>query len=1031
MLPPDVIIVNAPAHDTYEADANFTFTASVSGAMFECALNGTDYEPCSSPWTYQDLLPGLYVFRVRAVVDGIVDESPAVHAWRVRPPAETEEPDTTITAMPPATTTSSSATFRFTASELGTTYECSLDGSAFAACNSGITYPNLSVGEHTFRVRAIDAFDNVESEPASYTWVRTTGDGTPPIVLITDAPPINPDTGVVESDNARFEFEANEPVQGYLCSLDGAPYAGCTSPIEYLNLSPMLHQFRVKATDVFGNVGVATMYEWETIDVTPPDTQLIDGNLPTNPSGSSTARFEFTGTDNVTVIEGEVQVLEFECRLNGGNWTNCTSPANYANLQPGLNTFEVRAVDSEGNVDASPASYAWVILDGTPPETTIDSAPPASTQDTSASFQYSSNEGGSLFSCSLDGADFVECNLGSVSYTDLEVGAHWFQVAATDSAGLVDDSPASYVWTILPPPDTTDPQTTIDSGPAAETLATTARIFFSADEPANFKCSFNGGSFNQCTSPFQIANLTVGTYTLAVEATDLEGNVDDTPATFTWKVIPPVDTTIGGTPIDPTDATSATFTFTASQANASFECALDTHIETETWTACDSGTITYDGLAQGEHEFAVRASVGVDNVDPSPATFSWEIGDVTPPVITITDGPGDGSGATVTNENTATFTFSADPALEFGWSFVCTLDGGAPMACSSPFELDAADLAASTGIPSGEHSFEVSAVGQNLLVDPEPAVYDWTVEDTIAPETTVESTVPARVPVDLEPPLAITFGSNENLATFQCTLNGEDLGQCAGPPDNTYIADLPAGAYTLEVAAVDASLEANVDTSPVVVNFTVVGPPVTTIDTQTAPTDPTTDLTATFTFDADQDNVTYICSLDEVGFSECESPMTYTEAQLSAAAIANGDPATALGDHSFRVIAINDFGLMEDPPALHEWTIELPLDTVGPTTTISGPTTTQLGLPATFVLSGTDNQTLAADLSFECTLDGAGRVLRLAVRDHRPPARRAHADRGRGRRHRQHRRDARRATPGRSYRRCRRTRRRARTSVST
>ena len=165
----------------------------------------------------------------------------------------------------------------------------------------------------------------------------------------------------------------------------------------------MLHQFRVKATDIHGNVGVATMYEWETIDTTPPDTQLL--SWPSNPSGSSTARFEFTATDNITVVEGEVQQLEFECRLNDGNWFTCVSPANLINVGPGLNTFEVRALDAEGNVDPSPAGYAWTVLDGTPPQTTITSSPPAMTQDTSAAFQFSSSESGSTFACSLDSAD--------------------------------------------------------------------------------------------------------------------------------------------------------------------------------------------------------------------------------------------------------------------------------------------------------------------------------------------------------------------------------------------------------------------------------------------------------------------------------------------------------------------------------------------------------------------------------------------------------------------------------------------------
>ena len=177
----------------------------------------------------------------------------------------------------------------------------------------------------------------------------------------------------------------------------------------------------------------------------------------------------------------------------------------------------------------------------------------------------------------------------------------------------------------------------------------------------------------------------MGTYTLQVRAIDLALNVDDTPASITWTVVPPVDTTLGQTPVDPTDQTTATFTFTANQDGAGFQCALDTQLELETvlWTACDSGSVTYNDLAAGEHEFAVRAKASEENVDASPATFSWQIGDITPRVITVTQGPGDASGAEVTNETTAVFSFESVPPLPAGTIFQCTLSGGTPHPCAS------------------------------------------------------------------------------------------------------------------------------------------------------------------------------------------------------------------------------------------------------------------------------------------------------------------------------------------------------------
>jgi hypothetical protein len=84
--------------------------------------------------------------------------------------ADTTPPETTITAGPTGTVTSSSATFQFSASE-PTTFECSLDTSAFSACSSPTTYTGLGAGSHTFQLRATDTAGNTDPTPAQQTWM--------------------------------------------------------------------------------------------------------------------------------------------------------------------------------------------------------------------------------------------------------------------------------------------------------------------------------------------------------------------------------------------------------------------------------------------------------------------------------------------------------------------------------------------------------------------------------------------------------------------------------------------------------------------------------------------------------------------------------------------------------------------------------------------------------------------------------------------------------------------------------------------
>lgn len=63
-------------------------------------------------------------------------------------------------------------------------------------------------------------------------------------------------------------------------------------------------------------------------------------------------QLEFTGTDNP----------QFECSLDSTPFSVCTSPVTYNSLQTGFHTFKVRAVNSIGNADPTPATFEWKVL---------------------------------------------------------------------------------------------------------------------------------------------------------------------------------------------------------------------------------------------------------------------------------------------------------------------------------------------------------------------------------------------------------------------------------------------------------------------------------------------------------------------------------------------------------------------------------------------------------------------------------------------------------------------------------------------
>jgi hypothetical protein len=89
-------------------------------------------------------------------------------------PSDETAPETSIDSGPAAETVERSASFGFSSSEAGSTFECSLDGAAFAACLSPQAYAGLALGTHRFAVSASDAAGNTDASPATRTWTITT-----------------------------------------------------------------------------------------------------------------------------------------------------------------------------------------------------------------------------------------------------------------------------------------------------------------------------------------------------------------------------------------------------------------------------------------------------------------------------------------------------------------------------------------------------------------------------------------------------------------------------------------------------------------------------------------------------------------------------------------------------------------------------------------------------------------------------------------------------------------------------------------
>jgi hypothetical protein len=272
---------------------------------------------------------------------------------------------------------------------------------------------------------------------------------------------------------------------------------------------------------------------------------------------------------------------------------------------------------------------------------------------------------------------------------------------------------------------------------------------------------------------------------------------------------------IDSKPANPTNTTSAEFTYHSSPEGAEFECKLDL----ASFALCEHDGIEYPGpLTQGSHTFQVRAknSQGTG----SPASYTWTI-DLTPPTASINGKP-----ANPSSGSSPAFTYGSN---EINSTFECSLaeEGGGDSFVSCP--------SSGTTYPSlanGTYTFKVRATDK-AGNQGSAASYTWVVDNSLTDTTPPETTIVSKPPDPSgDSNASFTYASNEPGSSFECTLDGSGFAPCAA----TGIAytGLVDGAHTFQVRAIDTS--SNVDPTPAGYSFSVaLAAPVVTPPTTTKP----------------------------------------------------------------------------------------------------------------------------------------------------------------------------------------------------
>jgi flagellar hook assembly protein FlgD len=294
----------------------------------------------------------------------------------------------------------------------------------------------------------------------------------------------------------------------------------------------------------------------------------------------------------------------------------------------------VTATDGAGNTSTVQRN---IIYDKTPPLLTIN---PVTTPTNIMNQQVSGTmEAGAIVTVTcptagVGGMSYPTTTTWQTIIANMTEGDNVVSATAADQAGNV-SAPVTVVIVL----DTLAPDTLILSNPPALTNINGAGFTFTSTEAGStFECKLDQGAYAACTSPANFVNLLDGAHTLQVRATDAAGNMDQTPAAYTWLVdtIPPV-AVVTGMPQSPTRTTGAVLSVSGDDIQA-YKYQLDSGAYSPESAAAQPIVLT--GLGNGTHTVSVtgKDSAGNWQREESATVVSWLV-DLEPPVLTISTLP--------------------------------------------------------------------------------------------------------------------------------------------------------------------------------------------------------------------------------------------------------------------------------------------------------------------------------------------------------------------------------------------------------
>ncbi|RRN76935.1 hypothetical protein EIM50_22150, partial [Pseudoxanthomonas sp. SGD-10] len=322
----------------------------------------------------------------------------------------------------------------------------------------------------------------------------------------------------------------------------------------------------VTANDGNGGTQTATSLYTQILNSAPSDISLNTASVNLSAGVNATV-----GSLSTTDVDGE---LMFTYSLVSGtgstnnvlfNISSSTLRANdAAGLAAGTYSIRIRSTDNGGLYTEK--QFSITVVDDIAPAITSVSVPANATYVAGQNLDFTVNFSENVIVNTAGGTPRIALTIGSTNKSAAYLGgsntsalAFRYTVASGDadtdgiavgslnlSGASIQDAAGNNANISLSGhlPSTTGilvdgiaPETNIVSGPSLLTNSNTATLTFTSEEAgAAFEYSLDGASFIAATSPLTLNNLSEGSHTFSVRAKDAAGNLDPTPASYSWTI---------------------------------------------------------------------------------------------------------------------------------------------------------------------------------------------------------------------------------------------------------------------------------------------------------------------------------------------------------------------------------------------------------------------------------------------------------------------------------------------------------------